>query len=43
MKVTVEFEDNNNVYTVDFLALIKRLKITEQQVRAAVLAEVING
>lgn len=36
MKVTVEFEDNDHVYTVDFFKLAKKLKITEAQVKQAV-------
>lgn len=36
MKVEVSFEDNDNIYRVDFLKLAKLLKITEEQVIQAV-------
>lgn len=36
MRVTIEFEDNDKTYTVDFLKLAKKLKITEDQVKQAV-------
>ena len=36
MTVTVEFEDSESKYTVDFLRLCKRLGITEEQVKQAV-------
>lgn len=36
MKVEITFEDSGNVYTIDFLKLAKRLKITEEQVKQAV-------
>jgi hypothetical protein len=36
MKVQIEFEDNDNIYNVDFFKLVKLLKITEEQVIHAV-------
>jgi hypothetical protein len=36
MKVQIEFEDNDNIYSVDFFKLVKLLKITEEQVIQAV-------
>lgn len=36
MKVTVLFDDNEHEYTVDFFKLVKKLKITEAQIRQAV-------
>jgi len=36
MKITVEFEDNEHIYTVDFLRLAKKLKVTEEQIIQAV-------
>jgi len=36
MKVTVEFDDSDNTYIVDFMKLAKRLNITEEQVIRAV-------
>lgn len=37
MKVVVTFEDHDKVYTLDFLKLAKKLKITDQDVKKAVL------
>jgi len=36
MKVTVEFEDNDHEYSIDFFKLAKYLKITDDQIRQAV-------
>ena len=39
MTITVTFEDNDNIYTVDFLQLVKKLKITEEQVKKVITEE----
>jgi len=36
MKVLVEFENNDHIYTVDFFKLAKELGITEEQIKNAV-------
>lgn len=36
MKVTVEFDDNDHIYTVDFVKLAKALDITEEDIKRAV-------
>jgi len=36
MKVEVSFEDNDNIYKVDFFKLVKLLKITDEQVIHAI-------
>jgi hypothetical protein len=37
MKVTVEYIDEGKAYTVDFFVLAKKLGITEEQIKKAVL------
>jgi len=40
MKVEVTFEDNDHVYTVDFIKLAKKLGITAEQIKKAVQEEI---
>jgi hypothetical protein len=37
MEVTVTFADSDKIYTVDFLKLAKKLKLTEEQIRRTVI------
>jgi len=43
MKVTVYFEDNDNTYEVDLFKLTKKLKVTEEQIKKAVLETVAQS
>lgn len=39
MTVTIKFEDNDRVYTVDLLKLAPKLGITEDQIKQVVYME----
>lgn len=43
MKVEVSFEDNDNIYKIDFVKFAKELGLTEEQIKKVVLKGIING
>lgn len=43
MKVTIEFEDNERKYTVDFLKIATKLGITAEDIQRVVIKEILKN